>query len=60
MKVDITYLAVEIAFQMFDHVVAMDNVAEQCISTQYSKCYTDLAIEIDFQVTSACCTEKSS
>ena len=33
MKVDIIHLAMEIDFQTSDHVIAMEKVAEQCIST---------------------------
>ena len=39
-KVAITHLAMEIHFQTTDHVVAVEKVAEQHITTKYSKCNT--------------------
>ena len=38
MKEDITHLAVEIDIQSTDHVLALEKVAEQCISTKCSFC----------------------
>ena len=37
-KVAITHLAMEIHFQTTDHVVAVEEVAEQHNATKYSKC----------------------
>ena len=37
-KVAITHLAMEIHFQITDHVVAVEKVAKQHIGTKYSKC----------------------
>ena len=34
-ELDITPLAMEIDFKTSDHVAAMEEVAEQCISTKY-------------------------
>ena len=38
MTVDFSHFAIEIDFQTSDHVVAMEKVAKQCISTKCSMC----------------------